>query len=116
MENVSLAALLLIHGNIILGEIGAGSIFFSVLQLVGPWGGGELGVLLNLELSAPFVVAQRRNPLWGLTITPDRTHTNLPPGPGVTPCASVVGNQESSGMYKAEASCQPHVTPSASSP
>lgn len=57
--NSSGAALLLLQGNSVLGGIRSRIWFgLSVLQLVGPW--GVSGVLLNLELSAPFVVTQRR--------------------------------------------------------
>lgn len=83
-------SLLVIHGNIILREIGAGDGWF-VLQLVGPPGRGKLGVMLALALSAPFVVAQRWNPLWGLTVTLGGAHTNLPPAPGGAPWASGAG-------------------------
>lgn len=54
-------------------------------------GRGKLGVMLALALSAPFVVAQRWNPLWGLTVTLGGTHTNLPPAPGDAPWASGAG-------------------------
>lgn len=58
---------------------------------LGPPGRGKLGVMLALALSAPFVVAQRWNPLWGLTVTLGGTHTNLPPAPGDAPWASGAG-------------------------
>lgn len=47
--------------------------------------------MLTLALSAPFVVAQRWNPLWGLTVTLGGTHTNLPPAPGGAPWTSGAG-------------------------
>lgn len=47
--------------------------------------------MLALALSAPFTVAQRWNPLWGLTVTLGGTHTNLPAAPGGAPRASGAG-------------------------
>lgn len=79
--------------------------FFSVLQLVGL--GGTRGIAKPATFSSLRGRAEVKSSVGFNSNFGLNTH-KPPPGPGVNSCASLAsGDFESSGMYKAEAWCQP---------